>query len=312
MEERNMRKQVLNFGALLWALGTMVGCEPEIDPNDDLCARVRCKAGTHCEATGESAQCVADATCDLVCDEGSHCELVDVQCVQAPCPPIEECVLDHVGGTACGDVTCGAGQVCCNASCGICTPPDGACIQLACEPQPNEENPCNLVDCAPNNVCEVVNGEATCVPVDVEPASCAATLCPVNTYCDDISGNAECIPLPSCDGVRCEAGQTCELQQVQCIRAPCPPQPACVPAADEECRNPCETVRCGFNTHCEAVDVTCIKAPCCPTAQCVPNTAPQACGNNECGAGTYCCNASCGICAPTGGFCTQQFCGNDA
>lgn len=38
-------------------------------------------------------------------------------------------------GVPCGEVTCTAGQVCCNASCGICTPPDGACIQLACAPK---------------------------------------------------------------------------------------------------------------------------------------------------------------------------------
>jgi len=28
---------------------------------------------------------------------------------------------------------CPAGQVCCNASCGICTPPGFACIQIACQ-----------------------------------------------------------------------------------------------------------------------------------------------------------------------------------
>ena len=33
---------------------------------------------------------------------------------------------------ACGDSVCGAGEVCCNASCGICTPPDGVCIQVVC------------------------------------------------------------------------------------------------------------------------------------------------------------------------------------
>jgi hypothetical protein len=35
----------------------------------------------------------------------------------------------------------------------------------------------------------------------------------------------------------------------------------------------------------------------------------EPCGNNVCGAGTYCCNASCGICAPEGGVCIQRFCG---
>jgi len=36
------------------------------------------------------------------------------------------------------------------------------------------------------------------------------------------------------------------------------------------------------------------------------------CGNNVCTGTTYCCNASCGICAPRGALCTAQFCGIDA
>jgi hypothetical protein len=33
------------------------------------------------------------------------------------------------------------------------------------------------------------------------------------------------------------------------------------------------------------------------------------CNQTRCGAGEFCCNFSCSICAPIGGFCTQQFCG---
>jgi len=33
------------------------------------------------------------------------------------------------------------------------------------------------------------------------------------------------------------------------------------------------------------------------------------CGNKLCAPGLVCCNASCGICTPPGGFCTQQYCG---
>jgi hypothetical protein len=35
-------------------------------------------------------------------------------------------------GEPCGPKTCPAGEICCNESCGICTPPGGACIQLFC------------------------------------------------------------------------------------------------------------------------------------------------------------------------------------
>lgn len=140
------------------------------------------------------------SACDLACDPGKHCELTVVQCIKAPCPPLEECVDDpHCGGfaglpcpgmgsctddprdscdpmnggadcggicacadtatcadgqkwdssptvcacvasdsmgkgdgEACGDATCDKGMVCCNASCGICAPPDGFCTQMAC------------------------------------------------------------------------------------------------------------------------------------------------------------------------------------
>ena len=33
----------------------------------------------------------------------------------------------------CGVVTCPRGLECCNASCGICVEPGGACIQIVCE-----------------------------------------------------------------------------------------------------------------------------------------------------------------------------------
>ena len=276
-------------------------------------------------------------------------------------PPAPDAGSGGGGPVACGPTTCREGTVCCNASCGICTPPDGVCIQLACE------NPCNLVDCLPNTICKVVEGEATCVPVEPEPptscavvlcpvgnaceetpegakcvpidsgvppitcasvlciqgttcqetpegptcvpngsgASCAATLCPVGTYCDDISGTAQCIKAPSCRGHTCPRGEHCELQEVQCIRAPCPPLPACVP----DVTDPCASVRCKAGTHCEVTPIVCITTPCDPIVECVPDVTGGSCGGNTCKAGQFCCNPSCGICAPKGGACTQQFCG---
>src|SRR5262245_50613762 len=49
---------------------------------------------------------------------------------------------DPPAGVACGSATCAAGEVCCNESCGICTPPDGACIEIACDP--------GMTPCGPN------------------------------------------------------------------------------------------------------------------------------------------------------------------
>lgn len=332
------------------------------------------------------------------------------------------------GGESCGNATCAKGLECCNTSCGICTEPDGVCIQVACDPVtvgkscadlncvkgascmetpagpqcvPASENPCNLVDCAPQHVCEVVAGAATCRPlgagtsdagagasdsgvdydagsvkdaatrdsgtpradaaptqdtgtpvvdtgtpldtgtpaVDAAPpldanppvvdtgtplSPCAVTLCPAGTYCDDIGGNAKCIKNPSCDTVKCAAGTHCELVNVVCVRAPCPPLPMCVD--DPTPTDPCATIKCAAGTHCEvfnwctAADESgagsgggasdLIVAPpiggCKPTGRCVADTGT--CGGTTCGAGTYCCNASCGVCAPKKGACLAKVC----
>jgi hypothetical protein len=46
------------------------------------------------------------------------------------------------------------------------------------------------------------------------------------------------------------------------------------------------------------------------SCSCVPGAGAGgvACGNGTCGSGEYCCNSSCGICAPRGAMCTQQVC----
>jgi hypothetical protein len=56
-------------------------------------------------------------------------------------PPVETPPLPHLvppprvaPGEPCGRTTCGDGEVCCNASCGICVPPGGACLQMICSP----------------------------------------------------------------------------------------------------------------------------------------------------------------------------------
>lgn len=107
------------------------------DPSDDcdpnhggadcgglcLCSPVgKCSAGSHWDAAPEVCACVSDtsACAAVLCPVGTLCLVDDGQ---ARC----------VGGEACGKTTCGPGTECCNSSCGICTPPDGACIQIACE-----------------------------------------------------------------------------------------------------------------------------------------------------------------------------------
>ncbi len=300
----------IDIGAVLVGVGLMVGCQLLVDGDQ---AKL-------------SKRAEVEAACkDVHCKPEEHCDLVQVVCVTEPCEAVAECVPDNLAiepfesevgderaeadGTSCGKNTCSGGQVCCNASCGICTEPGGACIQRVCDEEP---------------------------PPDAEvtpPSSCAVVLCAPGTYCDDLGGEAKCLPLPSCKGVSCEEGTHCELEAVTCVRAPCPPQPTCVPDAvdpcaskkcpkdspcsvvggiaicsPDVCENPCIAVKCAKGTHCEAQEVQCVTEPCCAVAACVADEAPTTCGENTCGPGTYCCNASCGICAPKGGACTLQIC----
>ena len=131
------------------------------------CATVRCAAGYECKQRGNHAVCVpqapatnrcaTDADCRLFSDycTGCDCRALStsqpnptcsgpgVQCFADPC--MNQVALCKAGacvvaaapppppsGEACGSVTCASGDVCCNASCGICTPPGFFCTQQAC------------------------------------------------------------------------------------------------------------------------------------------------------------------------------------
>jgi hypothetical protein len=126
------------------------------------CAAVLCLTGTRCEEVDGEARCIPIATCGglrgLTCpgagrcvdDPNDRCELglhpdCSGMCVcdaLAKClagyrfdnsPAVCSCVPDEQSaGVTCGSRTCPAGQVCCNASCGIFTPPGGVCIQVEC------------------------------------------------------------------------------------------------------------------------------------------------------------------------------------
>ncbi|MCA9609782.1 MAG: hypothetical protein KC619_29490 [Myxococcales bacterium] len=105
-------------------------CDPAAGGADctGLCecyTRLRCAPGYHFDESPEVCGCVEDAPlspCATVrCAADTTCEVVDGTAY---------CVSN--GSQACGSSTCGAGSVCCNASCGICTPPGAACIQIAC------------------------------------------------------------------------------------------------------------------------------------------------------------------------------------
>jgi hypothetical protein len=95
------------------------------------CNLVDCLPNMTCEVQGGEAVCVPidvepNPCAFTLCMVGTECIVQDGEAV---------CVPFNAGGEQCGDVTCPTGEICCNESCGICTPPDGACIDLFCEPK---------------------------------------------------------------------------------------------------------------------------------------------------------------------------------
>ncbi|KFY94039.1 hypothetical protein V500_03451 [Pseudogymnoascus sp. VKM F-4518 (FW-2643)] len=81
----------------------------------------------------------APSSCDLVrCASGTVCQVID---------NVAQCV----GGQKCGTAVCGAGLVCCNALCNICTKPGELCVQGCPVTDP-------VVDVATGPVC----GSKTC------------------------------------------------------------------------------------------------------------------------------------------------------
>ena len=163
--------------------------------------------------------------CRTVC---THCPSRQV------CP--HHCVVRCPANTVpCGPSACTNGEVCCNESCGICTPPDGLCTQQACAP-PRQ--------CVENALC--IRGfhwsprKCMCIP-DAPPPQCVDTvLCirgfhwsPTQCMCvPDVPGqcatDADCRLFSDyCTGCDCRAlsmddpDPTCTGPGVRCFADPC-------------------------------------------------------------------------------------------
>jgi hypothetical protein len=90
---------------------------------------------------------------------------------------------------------------------------------------------------------------------------------------------------------------------------------ACDPPASKPCASSAD---CSGATFCTVESGVCNPPPgcnppdvVCPAVcygTCEPKPSGERCGPNVCQAGEFCCNESCGICAPRGGACTQQLC----
>ncbi|HMI92920.1 MAG TPA: protease complex subunit PrcB family protein, partial [Polyangiales bacterium] len=230
--------------------------------------------------------------------------------------------------TFCGGIAalpCPAGQECIDAPGDGCNPDNGgADCGGICVPA---TDPCATVRCSAGTTCQVNDeGRAECVP-DPTTDPCAAVRCRAGTVCQvDEQGGASCVlggpfcggiatfpcpgigeciddPLDDCDptGGGADCGGVCICTQT----ASCPrgtvfdeSPKICDCATPEEDPNPCFTVLCPTGTRCELHqgEPTCL------------SDGSQDCGPAICSEGSVCCNFSCGICTPPGGFCTRQLC----
>lgn len=249
-----------------------IACEPS--DHKATCKTVLCKGSETCMETPAGAVCVAP--------DANPCNLVD-------CQPNSTCKVEQ-GAPVCTPVGGGNGDagMPIKKDAGTSTPSDAGTppnmdagsTRDAGEPATDSGSPeldagARDASVPPKDAGHVKDSGIIVLP----PIKCSTVLCPAGTYCDDISGVPECIALPSCSTVKCSAGHHCELQQVQCVRAPCPPQPACVP--DKEPNPGCDALKCKAGTHCELLE--CITTPCDPVATCVPDRGGCGCsGKGAC------------------------------
>ena len=114
-------EKILAICALLF-----VGCGGTEDVVESVEQEVRQCAVRCADGYVLTKKCACEpSSCTVIalCIQGYSWDGARCQCVRA---------AGSGGGQACGSVTCPTGEVCCNASCGICTPRGGYCTQQVC------------------------------------------------------------------------------------------------------------------------------------------------------------------------------------
>ncbi|KAK6049164.1 trypsin Inhibitor like cysteine rich domain protein [Cooperia oncophora] len=128
---------------------------------------------------------------------------------------------------------------------------------------------------------------------------CSSINCPPRTMClipCRPDNDSYATPPPSnlkvsngltCANVRCRDGYVCRLETVNCVRAPCPPRPICVPTESPPLT--CDNVRCPAGTECQQVPLNCFVPPCPqPPPQCVKIEQYNPCAATTCPVGSDC------------------------
>lgn len=273
---------------------SLSGCiGDELGPDESLPEQRggRCESVADCPGVGTPCRRCADGS--TVCPE--------VTCERG------QCAFSFAGCPAPQPEQCGRGS--CGKRCTLCAPDDPLCIETAVVKQ-----------CQPDGSCSPLR------PLCDNSNPCAVTLCPPNSQCvvlESFPPRAQCVPIDACALVRCGAGTHCEdgvclpdQPRVFCggiAGFACPGAGDCSDDPSDDCDPTMGGADCGGLCSCNAIGL-CIQGQHWDSSpaicDCVPDDAGggPSCGDNRCGRGEFCCNRSCGICAPRGGACIQIAC----
>lgn len=285
-----------------------VSPSPEVDGSDEQllrprpCAEKAC--GTRCRQcpvndpycieTQVVKFCHADGSCSpqrpvcpvdpnpctfTLCPVGTRCVVNPEDPRQAICEPIDKCALVRCrAGTHCVDGACipDEPKVFCGGIAGFPCPGEGTCVDDPdddCDPNHGGADCGGMCECAKTGECKPGSRW------DPSPEVCACVADQPKVFCGGIAGfpcpgGGKCLDDPSDDCDPKNGGADCGGM---CV---CPASADCKPGTRWD--------------------------PSPSVCACVPGAA---CGNRLCGPDQYCCNASCGICAPRGGGCIQIACG---
>nr|CAD7194476.1 unnamed protein product [Timema douglasi] len=247
----------------------------------DVSCRLGCDYGFVLDPQSRCPQCECRNPCEVAnCEEGSECQIVEVNCQDDYCPPVPACLpkksgqcpyLIPVRSGSCdfeckSDLNCNSTAKCCSNGCGtLCVEP---VIMTACQHQRailqhkahemgiparqmytpqcnNHDGSFELVQCHPQT--------RQCWCVDQSGEEVPGTRAPPDVQ-PSCKAPVEC-PLVNCS-VNCEHGYQLDSQGCRTC----------------SCKDPCKELSCREDGEsCRLVEVTCVDQPCPPIPMCLPH-----------------------------------------